>query len=63
MAYENISLSCPADFQILTFNYQAFLSPGINLENASLRVNVLKKLFYIDISVLYNKAKQIKTRK
>lgn len=63
MVYENLSLRCPADFQILTFNYQAFLFPGINLENASLTVNVLKKLSYIDISILYNKAKQIKTRK
>jgi len=50
MVYPNLSLRCPADFQILAFNYRSFLSPGIIFENVSLRVHVLRKLSYVDIS-------------
>lgn len=62
MVHQNFSLRCPADFQILTFNYHSFLSPGINFENVSLWVYVLKKLSCVDISLLYKKGKQTKTR-
>lgn len=62
MVCQNLSLRCPADFQTLAFNYRSLLSPGTDFENVSLRVHVLKKLSYADISPLYKKAKQTKTR-
>lgn len=62
MVHQHFSLRCPADFQILTFNYHSFLSPGINFENVSLLVHVLKQFSCVDTSLLYKKGKQTKTR-
>lgn len=53
MVHQHFSLRCPADFQILTFNYHSFLSPRINFENVSHLVHVLKKISHVDISLLY----------